>query len=202
MRKLRPVSLLLVGVVACSTQHSADHDGPAVAPPTASPGALAGAAPTAPGGAPQLAPPLRGTLADGKSFEFQKLRGDRVVLIFYRSAFCGLCAQQLRLVADDKELYKKLDAKIVAITADPPDLIDRTANHLDLDYPIVSVDRATLTRWGVWPDGARTPRPAVFIIAENGTIRFRQIGQTAADRVSDATIAFTLRAIDARRDAE
>lgn len=198
MRKLRPVTIFLVGIVACSTEHSGNRGGPPTAP-AAMPATMPPAASPA---VSQPAPPLRGTLADGEDFDLQELRGDRVVLIFYRSAYCGLCAQQLRLVAADEKLYKKLDAKVVAITPDPPELIDRTAEQLELDYPIVSVDRATLTRWGVWPDGARTPKPAVFIIAPSGEVLFLQIGRTAADRVSDATIAFTLRAYDARRDAE
>lgn len=211
MRNVRPISLLLVGIVACTTQHSGSREGP----PSAAPNAPAGVAGTT-GGAgfagspgtpgspapPTVAPPLRGTLADGKSFDLHELRGDRVVLIFYRTAYCGLCSQQLRALAADKKLYSRLDAKVVAITQDPPELIRRTAQILDLDFPIVSVDRPTLTRWGVWPDGARTPRPAAFIVAENGEIIFHQIGQSAADRASDATIAFTLRALDAQRNAE
>lgn len=193
MRKLRPVSLLLVGVVACTTQHS----GPTSGARGTARSAAAGAATSA-----TVAPPLHGTLADGKSFDLQELRGDRVVLVFYRSAYCGLCTQQLRALAADRKVYGDLDAKIVAITPDPPELIRRTAQLLDLDFPIVSVDHATLTRWGIWPDGARRPRPATFIIAGSGEILFRQIGLSAADRVSDATIAFTLRSLDARRDAE
>jgi peroxiredoxin len=187
MRQTRPIALLLIGIVACTTQHAGDHDGPAVA------------APTAQAGAPQLAPPLRGTLADGKSFDLQELRGDRVVLIFYRSAYCGLCTQQLRRVAEDHKAYERLHTRIVAATTDPPELIGRTAQLLDIDFPIVSVDRATMTGWGIWPDGARHPRPATFILDESGGILFQQVGKTAADRTSDATLVFTLRSFDAPR---
>ncbi len=180
MRKLRPISLLLVGIVACTTQHSGGRNLSAWAGSAATP-----------------ALPLPGTLQDGKAFDLHDLRGDRVVLIFYRSASCGLCLQQLRTLARDSKAYDRLRARIVAITTDPPEVNRRTAKLLDLEFPIVSVDHATLTRWGIWPDGERNPRPAAFIIDEKGGILFGRIGRTAADRTSDATLVFTLRSIDA-----
>jgi peroxiredoxin len=179
MRKLRPVSLLLIGIVACTTQHSGERSAS---------GAMQQVAPPA--------PPLLGTLPDGKDFNLRELRGERVLLVFYRSASCGLCIQQLRHLAAAAEAYDHLDTRILAITADPPELNQRTAKLLDLDFPIVSVDHATLTRWGLWPEGERTPHPGAFIIDEKGGLLFEQIGRTAADRTSDATLVFTLRSID------
>lgn len=183
MRKVRPVYLLVVGIVACTEKTPSSHE-------TTS----GGAAPVV-----RAAPALHGTLVDGKSFDLHDLRGDRVVLVFYRSASCGLCLQQLATLARDKEAYDRLDARVVAITTDPPETNRRTAEELDLNFPIVSVDRNTLMKWGVWPPGERSPRPATFIVDEGGGIRYARVGRTAADRVSDATLVFTIRSFDSPR---
>jgi peroxiredoxin len=182
MRNLGRLSLLLVGVVACTTQHSGNRSAPASA--------------TNPTPALAAAPPLLGTLEDGKSFDLRELNGKRVVLIFYRSATCGLCTQQLHSLATHQKAYRRLHARLVALTTDPPELNQRTARLLDLDFPIVSVDQATLERWGIWPHSERNPWPAAFILDEDGTVIFRHIGQSAADRASDATLIFTLRSIE------
>lgn len=146
--------------------------------------------------APAPAAPLRGTLADGKSFDLRDLRGDRVVLIFFRSASCGLCVLQLKTLARDMEAYDRLDVRVVAITTDPPETNRRTREELELGFPIVSVDQATLTAWGVWQPGERGPRPAAFIIDESGAVLYGRVGTTAADRTSDATLVFTIRSFD------
>jgi peroxiredoxin len=58
------------------------------------------------------------------------------------------------------------------------------------------VDQATLTRWGAWPPERRRPQPATFIIDERGNILYHKIGASAADRLSDIAIVFTLRSLD------
>jgi peroxiredoxin len=179
MRKLGPVLLLLLGAVACGT----DDPGAQVAraepiPPSTS------------------APPLNGTRSDGESFDLRELHGKRVLLIFYRSAGCGLCLQQLSALAADHKAYHDLDTKIIAVTADPPEINRKTADLLDQRFPIITVDHATLTRWGAWSPERRSPQPATFIIDERGNVLYQKIGASAADRLSDVAIVFTLRSLD------
>lgn len=182
MRNPGPITLLLIGAIACATDHSRDQVAQTEVSPVATP-----------------APSLQGTLTDGKSFSLQELHGKRVVLIFYRSATCGLCIQQLSTLADDQKAYRRLHTQIVAVTTDPPAVNQRTVRLLDLEFPVVSVDQATLRRWGVWPDGGRNPHPATFIIDEQGNVLFNQIGRSAADRLSDAALIFTLTSLDRTR---
>lgn len=146
------------------------------------------------GGLP-VAPALTGTVAGGGDFSLEELRGSPVVLVFYRGAYCGLCLRRLQALEEYKDAYDELDAKIVAVTLDSPETAERTADELDLDFPIVSVTREVAERWGVWPAGENVPRPAAFVLDPHGRIRFRQIGQTAADRVSDIELLGRVRAL-------
>jgi len=143
------------------------------------------------------APPLLGILPNGKEFDLESRRGKWLVLVFYRSASCGLCIQQLEHLERDKEAYDHLGVEVLAVTADPPATNEWVTEEYDLGFPIISVDRETLAEWGVWQPDERRPRPAAFIIDERGEILYHQIGETAADRASDATLVFAIRALEA-----
>lgn len=205
MRKIVPVHLLLLGIVACIDLKPEEESVPPVAEVPADLLAPGGLRPTKVGlnatdltatRAAPMAPVLQGTDTEGKPFNLTELRGKRVLLVFYRSAYCGLCMQQLRELAAAADAYDHLDTEIVALTGDPPELNRRTADLLKVKFPIISVDQNTMSRWGIWPTGVKQPRPAAFIVDRSGRLRFIQIGKTAADRASDVTLVFTLRTLD------
>lgn len=177
MRSYGPIVALSVGVVACNISDAGDRTLYATAQAT-------GTAPQPARSAPQLT----GTLTDGQRFSLEDLRGEPAVVIFYRGSFCGLCIQRLRELDAWKEAYDDLDTRIVALSLDDPAIGERLKDSLDLDFPIVSVDRATLDRWGVWPDGEAWPMPAAFVIDGTGAVRYGYVGQTAADQSSDVVL--------------
>ncbi len=134
------------------------------------------------------APPLEGVALDGGAFRLVDLRGDVVVLVFHRGPYCGICQQRLRVLAAHRSDYDDLDARVVAVVHGPRDDWAELADELDLEVPVVVVDRPLLERWGVWPRGESAPRPAAFVVDELGRIRFRHVGATAADRVGDLVL--------------
>lgn len=144
-----------------------------------------------------LAPELRGADSDGGAFSLAALRGDAVVLIFYRSETCPLCRERLAAANAHLDAYRRAGARIIAVTTDPPEVARRTAQALGIELPIVSVDRLGLEPWGVWPAGERAPRPAAVVIDREGRIRFQHIGRTAADRAHDADLLAVLRRVQA-----
>lgn len=205
MRNFVLACLLLFGAAACNDSQPGTPGTPPAAEVPAAPTSPYGHTP--PGapltnigavparGAP-LAPALQGQDEDGDNFDLAALRGKRVLLVFYRTATCGLCVQQLRSLASTTEAYERLGAEIVALTSDPPEVNRRTAELLELDFPIISIDQNTMAAWGIWPAGSKRPNPAAFIIDQEGRLRFIQIGKTAADRASDVTLVFNLRSLD------
>ncbi|HEX7090716.1 MAG TPA: peroxiredoxin family protein [Longimicrobiales bacterium] len=180
MRPSHPL-LLFLGIASCQAGHSDEARAPAGEPRSAD---VAAAYP--------LAPELRGIDSRGGSFSLEALRGGAVVLVFYRSDACPLCRERLAALGAHREAYESVGARVVAITPDPPDVAQRTAAELGLSLPVVSVDRAVLERWGIWPPAEPAPRPAAVVIDRDGRIRFRHLGRTAADRASDLQLLAVL----------
>lgn len=205
MRKFVPALFILVGAAACDDRGNGTAGVPPgagmPAPPTSSYGNLPPGVPLTdlgaiPAHAAPLAPVLQGRDEDGNTFDLAELRGKRVILVFYRTAACGLCVQQLRGLASAADAFDQLGAEIVALTSDPPEANRRTAELLELDFPVVSIDRNTMAAWGIWPDGAARPHPASYIVDQDGRLRYIQIGRTEADRATNVTLVFNLRALD------
>jgi mycoredoxin-dependent peroxiredoxin len=138
-------------------------------------------------------PALAGTKARGGSFDLRELAGSPAVLVFYRGAYCPLCIQRLEQLAGSVDAYERAGARVVAITADPPEIARSTAGDLHGDVTVVSVDQPTLERWGLWPAGAAAPLPAEFVLDADGTVLFEHRGRTAADDAGDVRLLGVLR---------
>src|SRR5690606_36839103 len=94
---------------------------------------------------------IAGSPARSDSLSFDEFRGATTVLVFYRIGDCGLCRERLRALDEHLDDYDDLGVKVVVLTADPPDGIERVRDELGLDLRIEHADRAMLARWGVWP---------------------------------------------------
>lgn len=133
------------------------------------------------------APAIAGVLPGGEEFELPSPIDHSTVLVFYRSAECGLCRLQLTQIQANLEGYDGQDFQVVAITLDSPARSQALVESSGLGYPIVSVDSATFRDWGAL-NGANAPVPATYVIDDDGIIRFRHIGRNAADRATDADV--------------
>src|SRR5690606_22201755 len=128
MRFTLSLSLLLLAATSCGTGHSDEHTRAEAAPGPAIQG-RAGSFP--------LAPALRGADSRGGAFSLAALRGDAVVLLFYRSETCPLCRERLAAANAHLDAYRRAGARIIAVTPDPPAVTQRTAETLGIDVPIV-----------------------------------------------------------------
>src|SRR5690606_162710 len=170
-----PTALALVLIAACGVAQGGDQ--------------AAGQAE----GRQAAAPALEGKKVDGGDFSLDELRGKNVVVVFYRGLYCGLCRERLRHQAMYRDAYEALGARTIAVVPGAAAGWREFADSIDADFPIIVVDRATLQRWGTWPAGERAPQPAVYIVDDEGRIRFRHVGRTAADRVSDPVLLAEVR---------
>lgn len=123
-------------------------------------------------------------------------RGQRTVVLFYRSESCGLCRLRLEQLQTNLPAYSALGARVVAATLDPPELTSRTAERLDGDLQIVSVDTTTFEQWGMRLDDRRLPLPGAFVLDDRGVVIYRHVGSHAGDRISDATLLTILETED------
>lgn len=141
------------------------------------------------------APPLEGIRAGGGEFTLADLRGEPVVLVFYRGVFCGLCQQRLRQLETHRKAYERLGARVVAVTLDDPELAETTRDELELDLTIVSAEPDVFAAWGLWAEGERWPRPGEFVLDAEGRVRFAHVGLNASDSVSDVVLQGALAAL-------
>jgi peroxiredoxin len=144
------------------------------------------------------APPITGTRNGTEEFRLAT-RGTGTAVVFFRAYGCGLCRERLRELQANSDAYRQVGAEVVAVTADHPDESARAARELELGFPVVSVDSATLAQWGVVQDNRMLPLPASYLLDGRGVVVFRHIGRNAADRAHDLEMLAVLRQLEGRR---
>jgi peroxiredoxin len=125
----------------------------------------------------QQAPEFELIEFDGKTWNLRELLADGpVVLIFYYGYYCNHCVRQLFDVNRDLPLFREAGARVVAISADPPELTwQRFQQYGPFAFPVLSdpgndvahsyrVFRADLLRHGT------------FLIDRKGTVRWVNVG--------------------------
>lgn len=141
------------------------------------------------------APELRGLRGDSSTFVASFAEGRPAVLIFYRSADCGLCRVQLLDLQRNFSAYSDENAEVLGITLDSPQRNLVLEEDLALPFDLISVDTATFRAWGALSDSSGAPLPATYVVDPQGIVRFRQIGRNASDRASDADLVTVLHRI-------
>ena len=144
------------------------------------------------------APALHGQSLDGTAFSLDERSTGPIVLVFYRSAGCGLCRVQLAELERHLPSYRQLGVRPVAVTLDPPD-VGREMLGRTYGFDIVSVDTATFETWGALDPESGVALPLTFILDANGIVRFRYLGRNASDRVRDAELLTVLQTLDLGR---
>ncbi len=132
--------------------------------------------------------PLRGERADGDRVEVVAGGGEIIVLVFYRGGDCGLCRVQLQEIQRNLTAYRRQGARVIAVTLDTPAATREFLGNPPFDFDVLSVDRATFSEWGVLDAERGLVLPGTYILDENGVVRYRYIGRTAADRPRDAEV--------------
>jgi peroxiredoxin len=144
------------------------------------------------------APPLHGSLSDGGTYTLEARSAAATVLVFYRSAHCGLCRVQLHALQEHLGAYDRQGVHVVAITLDTPELSGSLRDAMQLDFAIVSVDTMVFHAWQVMDPQLEVPVPATYIVDRDGVIRYRHVGRNASDRATDAEIFTVLGRLDAQ----
>ncbi len=134
---------------------------------------------TATGSAPPRALPEVGhpapdfTLTDqfGEDLALSDLRGHgAALLVFYPSAFSGICTQELCALRDDLSVFADAGAKVVAVSCDPMYTLRAWGEQEGYDFPLLS---------DFWPHGEVAQRYGVFNEAKGKALRGTFLVDTA-----------------------
>jgi peroxiredoxin Q/BCP len=124
----------------------------------------------------QPAPDFRCAVAGGGTLGRDDLAGTTTVLLFYLEAATPDCRQQLVTFAAEAESLEALGARVVAISADPPERLAEWAGKLGEPFPLLSDPTGEAARaFGVWDAEQRRARRAAFILDAAGMVRLANL---------------------------
>ena len=93
------------------------------------------------------------TLPDqhGEELTLSELRGETVVLYFYPRADTPGCTTQACGVRDRRADYAKAGARVIGISPDEVDAVDKFAGKYDLDFTLLAdADHSVAEAYGTW----------------------------------------------------
>lgn len=141
----------------------------------------------------EKAPALVATDMTGKARTLASVRGAKgTVLVFFRSAsWCPYCkAQLIDLNKNAAETLKARGYALVGLSYDAPDVLAKFAAERAVTWTLLSDPQSkVIDGWQLrdpaYAAGSRAegvPRPAIFVIAPDGTIRARLMEESYKDR--------------------
>lgn len=126
----------------------------------------------------ETAPPIRLPSTDGGSFDLADMRGETVLLYFQEGLMCQPCWDQQKTIEDN---WEQLDAlgidRIVSVTTDPLDLLQRKVADEGLSSPVLSdLDLAVSQAYETNLHGMMGTSyngHSFILVDENGVIQWR-----------------------------
>jgi peroxiredoxin len=164
------------------------------------------------------------TSLDGKATTLKaQVAGKPAILVFYRGGWCPYCNMQLSELRLIKKQAESLGYRLIAISPDRSEELQRTMNKAKLDYTLLSdskadalrafgigyqLDAATLEKYkgyGIDLEKASgqkhhvLPVPSVFIIDADGKLQFSYVNPDYTARVPGSVILEAAKVIAERK---
>ena len=113
----------------------------------------------------------------GETVRLKDLRGESVVLYFYPKADTSGCTVQACGVRDRKADYAAAGARVIGVSPDPVEDVDKFAGKYDLGFTLLAdADHAVAEKYGTWVEKSMYGNKymgvqrATFIIDAKGRI--------------------------------
>ncbi|MHA2334833.1 MAG: redoxin domain-containing protein [Candidatus Hodarchaeales archaeon] len=104
--------------------------------------------------------------------------GRHIILVFYPADGTSVCSSQLALYNEVLPLFEEYNAKLLAISTDDLESHSEFAKKLKLDFPLLTdtEPKGTIAKaYGVYDETRNIAQRALFIIDEQGIIRWRHL---------------------------
>jgi peroxiredoxin len=114
------------------------------------------------------------------------LKRQPIVLAFFPAAFSRVCTKEMCTFRDGMDEFNKLNANVLGISTDTFFTLKAWATYQNFTFPLLSdFNKEVTEKYGVSnPDlyGLKgTPKRAVFLIDQNGTVRYSEILDNVAN---------------------
>ncbi len=121
---------------------------------------------------------------NGEQVTLSKLRGDNILMVFYRGHWCPFCVGHLE---DIQTLLPELEQrgyKVLAISPDDAEGMQKMADRMDRPYHFLSDTNLQVTDlFGIRRD-EELPHPAVIILDKKGFVQWFYVGEDYKQRPS------------------
>jgi peroxiredoxin Q/BCP len=114
---------------------------------------------------------------DGNEISLSGLKGETVVLYFYPRADTPGCTTQACSVRDRSAEYKAAGARVIGISPDEVEAVDKFTRKFDLDFTLLAdADHAVAEKYGTWVEKSMYGKKymgvqrATFIVDPGGKI--------------------------------
>ena len=136
-----------------------------------------------------VAPDFELPASGNRTVKLSDFRGKRnVLLAFYPFAFSPVCSLQLPGLQQNLGEFEKLNTAVLGISVDSKHSSAAFAEHLHLDFPLVSdFNKEATAAYGVLREGGFAER-ALFVIDREGTIVYAHVN--AIGEVPDNGLVF------------
>lgn len=120
-----------------------------------------------------VAPDFELPASGNRIIKLSDFRGKKKVLLaFYPFAFSPVCSLQLPGLQESLDKFQELDTEVLGISVDSKHSSTAFAEHLKLDFPLVSdFNKETTAAFGVLREGGFAER-ALFVIDKEGKIAY------------------------------
>lgn len=114
---------------------------------------------------------------DGRPVSLSSLRGEPVLLVYYKGGYCPYCRRELERLSDAARPYLSMGLAIYGISADPVETSASTRQELAVPFPLLSdpdehvvtrcrvghclvlLDAAGVVRWAAFTENWRDAAP-------------------------------------------
>jgi mycoredoxin-dependent peroxiredoxin len=136
-----------------------------------------------------VAPDFELPASGNRTVKLSDFRGkENVLLAFYPFAFSPVCSLQLPGLQQSLGEFERLNTAVLGISVDSKHSSAAFAEHLHLDFPLVSdFNKEATAAYGVLRDGGFAER-ALFVIDKDGTIVYAHVN--AIGEVPDSEPVF------------
>jgi peroxiredoxin len=145
------------------------------------------------------APDFKLMNSDKKEVALSDFAGKNVIIHFFPLAFTGTCTQQLCTARDNMNVYKTLNAEVLAISVDSVFTLEEFKKQQNFNFDVLSDFNKTVSAaygalYDVFPFGAMqgVSKRAAFVVGTDGTLKYAEVLASPGDLPNFAAVKESL----------